>query len=217
MRSDPSQSAQQRRSLPRAASRAVLSATLAWPLAAAAQDYGAMIQQQMNAMNQNIARGQQQVIQIVRQRMQDPQVQAAYQRYVAQSGGRPAMDYPNFTYNYVYTNGFSAQGLAHARANEAGMQAREQSAAQDLRDAQAQRAQAQQTQRDGYSRNQQEAGRGLMGQGTYIAPNGAPLRLPNTWQKNTSHQHQGQTYQVDAAGQYHVLGANGWWYPVATP
>ena len=214
MRSDPSQSAQQRRSLPRAASRAVLSATLAWPLAAAAQDYGAMIAQQMNAMNQNIARGQQQVIQIVRQRMQDPQVQAAYQRYVAQSGGRPAMDYPNFTYNYVYTNGFSAQGLAHARANEAGMQAREQSAAQSLRDAQTQRAQAQ---RDGYARNQQEVGRALMGQGTYVAPNGAPLQLPNSWQKNTSHQHQGQTYQVDAAGQYHVLGANGWWYPVAAP
>lgn len=182
---------------------------------AMAQDYGAMIQQQMNAMNQNIARGQQQVNQIVQQRMRDPQVQAAYRDYVARTGGRPAMDYPTFTYNYVYTNGFSAQGIAHARANEAGIQAREQASVQGLREAQAVRGAAQQTQRDSYTRNQQEAGRGLIGQSTYTAPNGAPLQLPHTWQKNTTYQHQGQTYHVDQTGQYHVLGANGWWYPLS--
>ena len=186
----------------------------ALPIAAAAQDYGAMIQQQMNAMNQNIARGQQQVNQIVQQRMQDPQVQAAYREYVARAGGRPAMDYPTFTYNYVYTNGFSAPGTAQARANEAGIQARERASVQGLRDAQAARGQAQQAQRDGYSRNQQEAGVGLLGQSTYVAPDGAPLQLPHTWQKNTTHQYQGQTYRVDEAGQYQVLGGNGWWYPL---
>ncbi len=184
------------------------------PAVAVAQDYGAMIQQQMNAMNQTIARGQQQVNQIVQQRMQDPQVQAAYRDYVARSGGRPAMDYPTFTYNYVYTNGFSAQGIAHARANEAGIAGRERAAVQGLRDAEANRGAAQQAQRDGYFRNQQEAGRGLMGQGTYVAPNGAALQLPHTWQPGTVHQYQGQTYGVDASGQYHVLGSNGWWYAV---
>ena len=198
----------------RAAAAALLPALLA-PLPAAAQDYGAMIQQQMQAMNQNLARGEQQIQQMVQQRMQDPAVQQAWQRYVQQTGGRPAMNYATFTYNYIYTNGFSAQGVAHARNNEAGIQARERAAVQGLRQAEQQRGQAQQAQRDGYSANQQEAGRQLMGQSTYIAPNGQPLVLPHTWQRNTSYTHQGQTYHVDQNGQYHVRAANGWWYPLA--
>jgi hypothetical protein len=193
----------------------VIGAFLALPLAAPAQDYGTMIQQQMNAMNQNIARGQQQVNQIVQQRMRDPQVQAACRDYVARAGGRPAMDFPTFAYHHVYTNGFSAQGIAHARANEAGIRAREQVSVQGLREAQAARGAAQQAQRDGYARNQQEMGRALIGQSTYRAPDGAPLQLPHAWHKNTTHQHLGQTYHVDQTGQYHVLGANGWWTPLS--
>jgi hypothetical protein len=190
-------------------------AMVAAALPARAQNFDATIQQQMQAMNANIARGQQQVNQMVQQRMRDPQVQAAYQRYVAQSGGRPAMDYPTFTYNWIYTNGFSAKGIAHARAVEAGNQSGERAAVQGLREAQAGRGQAQQAQRDGYARNQQEAGRQLMGQSTYVAPNGAPLVLPHTWQRNSVHDWQGQRYRVDASGQYHVRGGDGWWYPLA--
>ena len=73
---------------------------------------------------------------------------------------------------------------------------------------------AQQGQRDRYFANQQEAGRQLLGQSTYVAPDGAALALPHTWQRNSTHVHQGQTYRVDASGQYHVLGANGWWCPL---
>lgn len=183
---------------------------------AIAQDYGAMVQQQMAAMNANIARGQQMVDGMVRQRMADPQVQAGYRQYLAQmrASGRPAMDYPTYTYHWIYTAGFSAQGIAHARANEAGIARAEQAKAQELRQAERQRGQAQQQQRDGYFANQQEAGRGLMGQSTWIAPNGAAFALPHTWQPNTQHSHQGQTYRVDAGGQYHVLGTDGWWYPL---
>lgn len=153
---------------------------------------------------------------MVQQRMQDPAVQRAWQRYLQQTGGRPQMNYPTFTYNYIYTNGFSAQGLAHARANEAGMQAREQAAWQGLQKAQANRGAAQQGQRDSYFANQQEAGRQLTGQSTYIAPNGQALQLPHTWQRNSTHQHQGAVYHVDHAGQVHVRAANGWWVPLAT-
>lgn len=197
--------------LPLAAALALFAA-----LPAAAQDYGAMIQQQMAAMNANIARGQQMVNGMVRQRMADPQVQAGYQQYLAQmrAAGRPPMDYPTYTYNWIYTAGFSAQGIAHARANEAGIARAEQGKVQELRAAEAQRGQAQQMQRDRYSANQQEAGRGLMGQSTYLAPNGAALALPHTWQANTQHSYQGQTYRVDASGNYHVLGSDGWWYPL---
>ena len=181
---------------------------------AAAQDYQAMINQSMARMNAIVAQAQNGVQQMVQQRMHDPAVQAAWQQYVARSGGRPAMDYPTFTYNYIYTNGFSAAGIAHMRANEAGIQQREAVAWQGLQQAQAGRAAAMQAQRDGYYANQQEAGRGLMGQSTYQAAGGWRTQLPHTWAANTTHQYQGQTYHVDAGGRYHVLAANGWWYPL---
>lgn len=183
---------------------------------ARAQDYDAMLKQSTARMNQIVAQAQQASDNMVRQRMQDPQVQAAYRQYLGQmqASGQRAMDFPTYTYNHIYTRGFSADGIRHAQRSEAGMQAREHAARQGLQQAQAQRGQAQQTQRDSYFANQQEAGRGLTGQSTYTAPNGAQMQLPHTWQANTTHQHQGNTYGVDASGQYHVLGANGWWYPV---
>ena len=182
---------------------------------ACAQDYNAMIQQSMARMNAIVGQAEQQVSQVVQQRMHDPAVQAAWQQYVARSGGRPAMNYPTFTYYHVYTNGFSSAGTAHMRANEAGIQQREAAAWQGLRQAEAARGAAQQGQRDAYAANQQEAGRQLLGQSTYVAPNGYRLQLPHTWQPNTTVQHQGQTYRVDAAGRYHVLAGNGWWYPLS--
>ena len=71
-----------------------------------------------------------------------------------------------------------------------------------------------QNQRDSYSRNQQEAGRQLMGNSTFTAANGAQTVLPHTWQANTTHQHQGNTYHVDPSGQYWVQATNGYWYPL---
>jgi hypothetical protein len=190
-------------------------AALVLPGLASGQDYGAMVQQQMNLMNQNIARGQQQVDQMVQQRMQDPQVRASYQQYVQQmrQRGQPAMDYPTYTYNYIYTRGFSRDGIAHARANEAGMQANERAAVQRLRQAEQNRGQAQQQNRDSYFRNQQEAGRGLTGQSTYSGQNFSGA-LPHTWQPNTTHTYQGNTFRVNESGQYYVRGTDGWWYPI---
>jgi len=204
------------------ATRAPLAAMLAWlllaalPATGAAQNFDAMIRQQMEQMNRMIAQGQQQVQQVVAQRMQDPQVRAAYQQYLARAraGGRPAMDFPPYTYNYVYTRGFSPDSVAHARANEANIAQREQAAIQGWREAQARRGQAQQEQRDRYFANQQEAGRGLLGQSTYTGAAGWQAQLPHTWQPNTRHVHQGNTYHVDASGQYYVRGVDGWWYPL---
>lgn len=181
---------------------------------AQAQDYSVLIQQGMARMDGIVNRAQNQVHGVIQQRMHDPAVQAAWQRHLQHSGGRPQMDYYTFTYWYVYTNGFSAAGVAHARANEAGIQAREQAAWQGYRQAQANRAQAQQEQRDRYFGHQQEAGRQLMGQSTYVMPGGQAVALPHTWPANSTHRHQGQTYHVDAAGRYHVLASNGWWYPL---
>ena len=194
-----------------------LSVAAALPLSASAQDYGAMVQQSMARMNQIVANAQQGVGNIVQQRMHDPQVQASYQQYLAQKRayGQQAMDYPTYTYNYVYTRGFSREGIAHARNTEAGIRANEMASVQGLRDAQANRGAAQQQQRDHYFANQQEAGRGLMGQSTYSAQNGAQVALPHTWQANTRHEYQGNTYHVNESGQYLVRGNDGWWYPLA--
>lgn len=195
---------------------AALALAAALPGTANAQDYGAMIQQQMNLMNQNIMRGQQQVNSMVQQRMQDPQVRASYEQYVAQmrSRGQAAMDFPTYTYNYIYTRGFTREGTAFARANEAGIQQRERATVQGLREAEARRGQAQQQQSESFYRNQQERGRGLMGQSTY---SGSPIgqkALPHTWQPNTQHDYQGNTYRVNESGQYYVRSTDGWWYPI---
>jgi len=198
-----------------AATSLFVAATVSGPVSA--QDYGAMVQQSMNRMNQIINNAQQGVNNIVQQRMHDPQVQASYRQYLAQrrAWGQPAMDYPTYTYNYVYTRGFSRDGIAHAQANEAGIRANENAAVRRLRDAEAQRGAAQQQQRDGYFANQQEAGRGLMGQSTFRAQNGAQVVLPHTWQANTRHEFGGNTYHVNESGQYFVRASNGWWYPLA--
>lgn len=191
--------------------------TLGQAAPAAAQDYDLMLRQAQARQNAVMNQAQGQLQQMVQQRMQDPAVQAAWQHHVQQNGGRPAMDYPTFTYYYIYTNGFSAQGMAHMRATESGIQSREAAAWQGLRQAQGQRAQAQQAQRDGYYAQQQEAGRQLMGQSTYVTPSGQGLKLPHTWQPNTTTEYQGQTYHVDAGGRYHVLAGGGYWVRLAQP
>ncbi|MET0207929.1 MAG: hypothetical protein ABW220_02740 [Burkholderiaceae bacterium] len=194
-----------------------LTATLAAAaLPAIAQDYGAMIRQSMARQQAIVDAATQRANGAVQQRMQDPQVLGAYRQYAwnMQQRGQAPMNFQQFTYQWIYTNGFSAAGIRHAQQNEAGIAQREAASVQALRQAEWQRGQAQQAQRDGYFRNQQEAGRGLMGQSSYALPNGATTALPHTWAANTTQQYQGNTYHVDASGQYHVLAANGWWYPV---
>lgn len=201
----------------RSAAGAAFLAALAATRPALAQDYDAMIRQSMGRMNQIVGQAQQGAQNIVQQRMHDPQVQASYRQYLArmQASGQRPMDFPAYTYQYVYTNGFSQAGVAHMRANEANIRQNEHAAAMRLREATAARGQAQQAQRDGYFANQQEAGRQLTGQSTFTAPNGSRVALPHTWQSNTTHSYQGNTYRVDQSGAYHVLGSDGWWYPLA--
>lgn len=183
---------------------------------AMAQDYGAMIDAQMAQMNAMIAGGQQQINGMVQQRMQDPQVQAAYNAYVrqCQMSGQYPMDFPTYTYNYIYTNGFSAQGVAAAQANENANNAKVYGAWQGVQQAEAQRGQAQADYAAGYAANQQEAGNGLMGNSTYVAPNGQAMVLPHTWQANTTNAYNGNYYHVDASGNYWIYGADGNWYPL---
>ena len=193
-----------------------LALAAAVPLNAAAQDYAAMLRQSQmrsNLLTQQINQSRNNMVQ---RKMQDPQVRAQYAQYVAtmRSRGVPAMNFPRYAEEYMFTRGFTPAGIAYARNVNAGIQAREQASLQGLRQAQAARGQSMQQQRDSYFRNQQEAGRGLMGQSTYHGPNGYQTQLPHTWQNNTQHNYQGQSYRVTESGQYQVLGTNGWWYPI---
>lgn len=187
------------------------------PMSASAQDYGAMLRQSQMRSNQLTMQINQARAQAVNRKAQDPQVRAQYAQYIAnmRSRGMPAMSFFQYAEEYMFTRGFSREGIAYARNVNAGIQAREQASVQAYRDAQAARGQAMQANRDAYFRNQQEAGRGLMGQSTYYGSNGYKTQLPHTWQNNTVQDYQGNRYYVDQSGQYFRVDANGWMYPIS--
>jgi hypothetical protein len=202
-------------------------ALVAISASAGAQNLNLILQQQMNQTSQMMAEAQRQSQQLsqtmaqrqhqmLQQRMQDPQVQSAYRAHLQQmrSTGRQPMDFATFTGEYIYTNGFSREGIAHRNRIESGNRAAEMNRWQGVRVAEQNRASSMQQQRDSYSENQREAGRGLMGQSTYYGPNGSATVLPHTWQPNSRHRYQGNTYQVNASGQIFVHGSDGWWYPL---
>lgn len=201
------------------AAAAVLTGAFAAP--AKSQDFNAMMAQQdammtqqiqaMQAqMNNTIAAGQQQVNQIVQQKMQDPQVQAAYQQHVyqAQSQGTQPYDFPTFAYYYAATRGF--QDVAGYNATTRDIQNKERIAWQGVRDAETNSANAIAGWNQGYSNNQNEFGNQLMGNSTYVNGNtGQQQVLPHTWQRNTVNQYQGNYYYVDQSGQYWMADPNG--------
>jgi hypothetical protein len=197
------------------AALAVIAGASSLPSLAAAQDYTAMINAQMAQMDATLAQAQQQVNGIVQQKMQDPAVQAAYQRHVAQAraSGLTPWNFETFAYNYAATGGFSAQGVAAWQQNEAANNARVMSAWQGLQAAQADRAAAQADLSAGFARNQNEFGNQLMGNSTFSSANGYSSVLPHTWQANTYHNYDGNTYYVDQGGRYYAY-SNGSWVPL---
>ncbi len=116
------------------------------------------IQAQQAQMNQMLAAGQNQVNQIVQQKMQDPRVQQAYQQHLAQAqqqGVRP-YDFPTFAYYYAATNGFSAAVWPATTSTTQDIQGKERTARQGVKDAEANSAAAINGWNQGYSNNQQE-------------------------------------------------------------
>lgn len=194
---------------------AVLGGATALPSMASAQDFTAMINARMAQMNQMLARGQQGVNNIVAQKMQDPAVQRAYQIAAAQARaqGRQPQDFQTYAYYYAATNGFSAQGLQNLRNVDASNQAQEQAAFQALQQAQQNRSNAIAGLNSGFSNNQNTFGNSLLGNSTFVAPNGYASVLPHTWQANTYHNYNGTTFYVDNGGRYYAA-SNGYWVPL---
>ena len=181
---------------------------------ASAQDFTAMINQALARQNAAVQGATNRAMGAVQQNMSNPQVLAAYRSHVAQAqarGQRP-LDLQTFAYNWTATAGFTNTAQYYNVSNQ--IVNNERAAFQALQAAQANRANAIAGLNQGFSNNQQEAGRQLMGQGTFRAPNGYSSVLPTTWAANSTQFFNGNTYHVDGGGRYYAL-SNGTWIPLS--
>jgi hypothetical protein len=196
-------------------SAALFASVLGLATPARAQSIDA-INAQMNAFNARLAANQQRINGWVRQRMQNPQVQAAYARYAAnaRANGQAPQSFSTYAYYWIATNGYSRSGVNLLRQNDARNAQAERAALADERAAEANRGAAQLAGQQHFSQNSAEVGNMLRGTSTYTAENGAQRVLPHTWQANTTHGYEGNLYYVDASGNYWVAGGNGGWYPL---
>ncbi len=151
---------------------------------------------------------------IVQQNMANPQIQAQYRQALA-NGYRGSID--QYAYGYAATGGYTPQGYANYEATSAQIAAQQQNAMNGYQAAVQNSRNAIDGLNDVYSRNTNEAGNGLMGNGTYSSPYpNANQVLPDGWQPNTVNHYQGQDYWVDHAGNYFHVDPNnsGWMAPV---
>ena len=133
-----------------------LAVAAALPSEACAQDFDTLLrrmQAEAAQMGQTMAQAQHDRVQLA---MQNPQVRASYDRYVAQvrqSGGQP-MDLAEYAHHFIYSTGFSDG--RHMNRVKAGSRAAEQQA------------------RDEFFNNMKASGRALMSQSP---DSGTPLPL----------------------------------------
>ena len=181
--------------------------------ATAAQDFDAMIRQQLQAGQALSMQMQQAEQQIVQQVMQNPDCQAKYQQHLAAGG---TLSYPQFAYQYAATGGFTPGGMANYRRSEQANQAAEQAAWNGYRGAQDQRAAAQSAYAEGYSRNQGEAGRVMQGESTWVDPtSGQSYALSYLGGNSYADPNTGRQFVRDGNGQFYAQGPDGRWYPMA--
>lgn len=182
------------------------------PGAVLAQDYGAMLQQQMQQFNQLGAQMQAMEQQIVQQNMNNPQIQAMYRNYLAQGG---TMSFQQFAYNYAATGGFTAEGMARYRQNEMNIQQREQAAINAYRQNQAQNNEVLQQRHRRNAEIAHQRGNLLEGTTDYRDPaTGTQYNLPHTAEPNSwSHNpNTGENFHRDGLGNYRRQDPNGYWY-----
>lgn len=171
-------------------------------------NYGAMIEQQLERGRQMQGQMAQREQQIIAQVMQDPRAAAMYQQHRAQGG---QMSPQQFAYMYAATGGFSREGTAAFQRNEAANGRAEHNTALGLRQAEANRGQAQQGYINGGHAINQEAGNGLQGRGTYVGPNGQSYVLPTIQPGQIQRDpNTGAAFVMNNQGQYFMYTPNGW-------
>lgn len=182
-----------------------------WCRTADAQDYGAMLQQQLQQSEMMAQQMRQMERGIVQQNMQNPEVQARYQQYRA-AGGTMSLD--QFAYQYAATAGFTPDGVARWNQSERGIQQQDQRALQDYRANQAQNAEALQQMHQRNADIARQRGNLLNGTTDYVDPStGARHNLPHTIQPNSGYYDPGtdQRYYNDPQGNYYRGTPGGTW------
>lgn len=179
---------------------------------ALAQDYGAMLNQQLQQSNALANQMQQMEQGIVQQNVQNPQVQASYQQYLAQGGN---MSFDQYAYQYAATGGFTPEGKAFYNQNERQIQQREGQAIQDYRNYTNNLwDQTGQYRRESADRQAHQVGNLMAGTSDYIDPStGQQWNLPNTQTGQFNYDNgSGNTFYNDSQGNYYRGDQNGYWY-----
>ena len=176
-------------------------------------DYGAMLQQMQQQQDQLQEQMRQQEMLVVQNAMANPDCAAKYRQHLAQGG---QLSYEQFAWQYAATGGLTAIGIAQFQQNERANQQREHATWLGLRDAETQRAAAQQQYAEGYQRNLQHAGDNLQGRSAWIDPFDGQAHTLGYLEPDTGYYdaQSGRAYHRDATGQYHVQGSDGLWYPM---
>ena len=189
-----------------------LAALFLLPLNSPAQNYEAMLQQQLQQSAMLAQQMQQAQADLVQRNMQNPQVQAMYQQHLAQGG---SMSFDQFAYNYAATGGFTAEGKARYFQNEQNIQRRDQAAMNDYRANQAANAQALQQMHERNNQIAHQRGNLLNGTTDYVDPStGSRYNLPHTAQPGDVYQdpNSGDPFAMDQHGDYYRGDNDGSWY-----
>lgn len=177
-----------------------------------AQDYDAMMNQAMQGFNNLNAQMQAAEQNIVQQNMQNPQIQAQYQQYLAQGGNMP---FNQYAYYYAATGGFTEGGTRAFQQNERNIQQREGQAVREYHSYTNNLWQDTMQQRSNSADHQAgQVGNLMAGTSNYIDPStGQRWNLPVTQQNQyTYDQNSGNGFYNDTQGNYYRGDQNGYWY-----
>ena len=178
---------------------------------ASAQDIDSMLQQELQKSAAMTEQMQQMQNGIVNQNMQNPQVQAMYQNYLA-SGG--TMSLQDFAYQYAATGGFSERGKQIYNDTTRNIQQRDQAALDDYRQNQQQNNQAINDMRwDSEDRTARARGNLLNGTTDYVDPNtGQTYNLPHTAPGGSQYYdpNSGDYFNNDDNGNYYRQDSEGY-------
>ena len=161
--------------------------------------------QQLNAFNRGI----------VQNNMADPQVQQAYQTYMAAGSPYGFMTPEQFAYQWASTGGFTPEGMRYRQEQDAFNRGNEIDAVRRLRDAEAARGKAQGAWAENYLENSSglaDTSRGLeertdiYGQRTMLPY----LEHAQPWAGAGTE----GNFQQDAQGRWWQRGWDGNWYPM---
>jgi hypothetical protein len=150
--------------------------------------------------------------QITQGAMNDPQVQAGYQAYVAQGGYQ---DFATWAFNYRATNGYDPAAVQQVYRDQATATANLQQGWAGVQSAEQASAAAIAGMQGGFATNMGDAGLNLQGQQIYNTPTGGQTPLSYMQSAPQSYDpSNGFTYVPNGNGTYTAYDANGFAYPM---